>query len=193
VAASAPDYAAPIVGWRLWQVVETDMGLRLRSPLYPAMWPVRRELVAVCSPRPEAAVSLYWERRFGHRPPDERCRCGIYAGRSPALATAYMSRLFKPRGQIVHRVIGTVLLWGTVVECEQGWRASFAYPGRVYVPVPQRPRVRRLGRLKRPALSPEEIALGLADYGVSVEVVECDTVRELAHRLDREQPELLAA
>jgi hypothetical protein len=193
VAAAAPDYAAPIVGWRFWQVVERGAVLRLRSPLYPVMWPVRRELVAVCRPRTAAAASLYWERRFGHRPPDERCGCGIYAGRSPAQAAAYMSRFFKPCGQIVHRVIGTVSLWGTVVECEQGWRASFAYPGRLYVPVPQRRRFLRLGRLKRPVLSPEEIALGLADYGVSVEVVECDTVRELAHRLDREPPEVLAA
>lgn len=187
----APDYAAPIVGWRLWHVVGREASLRLRSPLYLATWYARRELVAVCRPRTEAALALYSQRRFGHRPPDECCGCGIYGARTSGQAAAYMSRFFKPRGDIIHLVIGTVSLWGTVVECEQGWRAERAYPAHIYVPVPTSRWPSLVpGGLRRPALPAEAIALGLADYGVPVELVECRTLRELAKTLGSAPPTL---
>jgi hypothetical protein len=31
-------------------------------------------------------------------------------------------------------VIGRVMLWGEVVECEHGWHAACAYPAHLYVP-----------------------------------------------------------
>jgi hypothetical protein len=34
---------------------------------------------------------------------------------------------------VLGRVAGRVRLWGTVVECERGWRASHAYPSRLLV------------------------------------------------------------
>jgi hypothetical protein len=36
-------------------------------------------------------------------------------------------------GGTVCRVLGTVALWGRVVELEHGWRASHAYPLRLFV------------------------------------------------------------
>lgn len=191
---NAPDYAGPLVGWRSWHVVEKEGSLRLRSPLYLATWPPRRELVATCWPRTQAALALYWERRLAHEPPDERCGCGIYAARTAAQAVAYMSRLFKPHGPILHRVVGTVSLWGTVVECDHGWRASHAYPAHIYVPVPVGRRLSLLpGRLRRPRLPAEEIALQLADYGIPVELVEFWTLQELADTLDATAAVPLAA
>jgi hypothetical protein len=182
-----------MVGWRLWHAVERGAELRLRSPLYVATWPTRRELAAVCRPRTEAALALYWQRNFPHQTPDERCGCGIYAGRAPAQAVAYMSRFFKPRGDVVHKVLGTVSLWGRVIECEQGWRGSFAYPAHIYVPAPERRRFFRLGRVQQPLVSPVEVAVGLADYGVPVELVECETLRELAEKLTPAETPLPAA
>ena len=126
----APDYVEPIVGWRVWHVAERGGELQLRSPLYRSAWPHRRHLDASCSPRAEAALGLLRSGRFGHLPPDVDCGCGIYAGATPARAVAYMSKFFKPHHDVVHRVVGTVSLWGTVVVCEQGWRASHAYPAQ---------------------------------------------------------------
>ena len=37
-------------------------------------------------------------------------------------------------GLVAPRVLGRVSLWGDVVECAWGWRASFAYPAQIYVP-----------------------------------------------------------
>ena len=70
-------------------------------------------------------------------------------------------------------VIGTVSLWGDVLECERGWRAAFAYPSRLFVP------------LGFPGAA--EQAVGLEDYGVPVELLDTqslvdalDDVAELA-------------
>ncbi len=115
-------------------------------------------------------------RRQQHGPvPLVSCQCGVYATDlgelEPLLAEAPW--------ETGARVLGRVSLWGEVVECERGWRASHAYPAQVYVPV-------RDGR--RPRLSQEEIALGLADYGVPVDLLPCrpsQAVTLLAGRLVR--------
>lgn len=59
-----------------------------------------------------------------------KCPCGIYAVREPQDAAGYVAN-FADMG--VPRAIGTVSLWGRVVEGEHGWRAEFAYPRRVYL------------------------------------------------------------
>jgi hypothetical protein len=67
-----------------------------------------------------------------------------------------------PGRKIVGQVFGRVSLWGTVLECEQGYRASHAYPLRIYVPLDSaRPRRLRC----------EELAAGLDAYAVPVELV----------------------
>lgn len=158
--------------------------MRLLSPLYRTTWLPRRELVAGCH------RGLEWGRlpsRAGHTPPDLECGCGIYGGKTPERAASYMSGFFKARADVLHRVIGTVSLWGTVIECELGWRASHAYPERIYVPVPVGSRFSFLrGGLRHPALPAEEIARALAEYGVPVALVECATLRELAGTLGSE-------
>jgi hypothetical protein len=78
--------------------------------------------------------------------------------------------------RLLGRVAGRVLLWGTVVECEHGWRASHAYPDRIYV---QR-------GADSPLLDRIGVAGGLASYGVPVERPGCETLGELVEALARE-------
>jgi hypothetical protein len=134
---------------------------------------------------------LYWPLRQlvpGHAAPDEGCRCGIYAAATATQAAASVTVPARLRGQIVHHVIGRVSLWGTVVECERGWRAECAYPASLAVPVslPRAPkrhflRRRRQWTRSRPAA---EIAPALREYGVPVELVTCETLGALAAALD---------
>jgi hypothetical protein len=44
-------------------------------------------------------------------------------------------RVWRVAPPAVARVLGLVSLWGTVVECERGYRASHAYPLHLYVPI----------------------------------------------------------
>jgi hypothetical protein len=144
-------------------------------------------LVALC----RLEERSYWPlRRWvpAHAAPDEGCRCGIYAAATAAQAAASVTDPARPRDDIVHHVIGRVSLWGTVVECEHGWRAERAYPASLAVPapLPQAPtrhilRRRRQRSRSRPAA---EIARALRAYGVPVELVACETLGELAAALE---------
>ena len=88
--------------------------------------------------------------RFRHDAPDPLCDCGIHAGKTLAALQHYL----KVGGD---RVFGRALLLGDRVEGSAGWRAAAAYPLELYVPV-------TLG-------DAEDVAEGLAEYGVPVELV----------------------
>jgi hypothetical protein len=60
-----------------------------------------------------------------HPTPVAGCTCGIYA--SSSLRTLVTSTPAMPAVSAV----GTVALWGRVIEHERGWRAEYAYPDRL--------------------------------------------------------------
>jgi hypothetical protein len=169
-----PDYLAPVTGWRAWLVVTDEGATRLSSLIYPTLWLPRQELLANCRHRPLWLFRPWRRRRLAdHSAPEETCRCGIYAAADPERAAAYLE------GPIVHaeplpwpshqRVIGRVSLWGSVVECEDGWRASHAYPERLFVPPLQRER----------AGDARTIAFELTAYGVPIELLESDAQEDV--------------
>jgi hypothetical protein len=166
---AAPDYVEPIVGWRTWLVVQEGEGFRLRSVVYDAFWPARKELVARCLRRSRALL-LPWRRRAEHVPPADGCGCGIYATGEPEEAASYLEERSWEDALSVQRVIGTVSLWGRVIECRRGWRASHAYPQAIYVPATRDRKPRRVE-------SRQDVALALTDYGVPVELLDADARR----------------
>lgn len=159
--AQAPDFVAPLNGWRSWRAVERpDGATALTSVVRAVEWPARRELAAECL----ASHWTWWpwrRRRHEHRVPGGECVCGIYAAANVELALHYVD-VYEGIG---HRrppaVLGVVKLWGTVLECERGWRAAFAYPARLFV----------LANEPRDDPDPWRIAAGLARYNVPVDVL----------------------
>lgn len=116
-----PPEAEAISGWRVWDLSEDRAGSRLQpagSGVDP--WEPRRPVEARCGIPALLTVGI-----GPHKSPDIRCRCGIYASRS-------LDEFERPRPAWPPApVVGTVALWGTVVEHERGWRAQFAYPARL--------------------------------------------------------------
>ncbi len=160
----APDYVEPVVGWRVWYAVEAGGKTRLSSVFHEMVWPTREPLAAVC---------LRWRflrrRPQGdHAAPAASCGCGIYAASLQRLG----EYLTWPRAssRAMCPVIGRVALWGTVVECAHGWRASLAYPAQLYVPLLPRGRHAALAR---------QFALDLTEYGVPVDLLEVRRLNEL--------------
>ena len=103
----------PVLGWRAWGLDRVDGALRLRSVTRPDRWPAREPMVATC------VVHRAW------RAPDEHCTCGIYAAASPEQLA---------RSGVLgegNSVVGTVSMWGRVIEYTLGARSRFAYPARL--------------------------------------------------------------
>jgi hypothetical protein len=152
----APDYAEPLQAWRVWRVVERGGELTLASIVKGTLWPAREPLAAEClGYRPFRTRLL---RRPRHEAPQAGCECGVYGTRLERAARYLVDTLPEARA----RLLGRVALWGTVVECEHGYRASRAYPLVLYVSED----AGAAGGLDGGAL-----AAGLARYGVPIELV----------------------
>ena len=131
-----PDRVSAIQAWRAWKLQVTPMQkpssifrvlaepkVELVSLNYPPkdIWPSAHPLEAQCLNF--RSVDEEWDRLVGanHTIPDEHCTCGIYAVKSLAAAAHYGG------------IVGTVLLWGKVIEATDGFRAQYAYPGTLYL------------------------------------------------------------
>jgi hypothetical protein len=126
-----------VLGWRAWTVAETPAGARLGSVIYDGVWTPGEVAQATCR-----------QVESSHRElPGLDCACGFHAARDPVDAISYLRGRDDVR--TIGRVLGEVALSGAIVETETGWRASAAYPARLYVEDP-------------------DIAAALAVYGVPV-------------------------
>jgi hypothetical protein len=153
---AAPDYFEPFVAWRVWKVVRSDSAYTLGSVIQPTLWRAGEPFAAECRRGRHRLTRLIG--KDWHQAPEEDCVCGIYAGRLEGLGT-YLAEAVC-RG--VARVLGQVALWGTVVECERGFRASRAYPVRIYVPADTG---------ATGSVDWEDVSFDLARYGVPVELL----------------------
>lgn len=163
-----PDLPDAVVAWRIWRLVDVGASCRLVSAFKWAVWPPGEPLVASCLSKPNALQRLRGKAR--HDAPEAGCMCGVYGAELGLLE----SGLSAWRDHEVGRVVGEVSLWGTVIECEHGYRASLAYPSRIYVPS------------DGAHWSWEKIVNDLAAYRVPVEplLVGCaDTTEELLRRV----------
>jgi hypothetical protein len=108
-----PLFLEPVVGWRTWGLDRVGRALTLRSVTRPAYWPAREAMVARCLHHRAGTV------------PDWYCTCGLYAVTSPEhlVRSGVLA--------IESSVVGTVSMWGRIIEHPFGARSRFAYPARL--------------------------------------------------------------
>ena len=112
----------PIVGWRAWHLAAEAPGLLPAGAGVGAdTWQPRTATTARCGLNRLLSIG-----RPVHESPGERCRCGVYAHRSLEDFARDTVPAYPPPS-----VVGTVALWGRVIEHERGWRAAHAYPARL--------------------------------------------------------------
>lgn len=118
----------PLVGWRVWLLVESEDGVRLSSVVYRELWPVQEPMVNRCVE----------SRCLGATWPDLSHSCGVHAFKERSLALefpAHWEAVRLPMGAYPDSyVLGQVSMWGRVVEHEAGYRAQYAYPYVLLVP-----------------------------------------------------------
>jgi hypothetical protein len=179
LALEAPDYVAPVHGWRVWLVDATGATLKLASIIYDTIWPSGEPFAAECL-RKRRSRRRPWRSEYpDHAVPAARCGCGIYALRSATELSPYLNGNSDRAHGMATRLVGSVALWGTVVEAERGWRASRAYPSSLYLPV--------FDETSDPRWT-DVIEHDLGAYSVPVEVVETQSMSDLLACLDDRLP-----
>jgi hypothetical protein len=113
-----PDYISPVVAHRVWRWDETGL-----KSLNGESWLPGQHLEARCRVVPAARHMAEAANEVPHR----KCTCGIYAAKN--------SQHLRQIGYADGSVCGEVYLWGTVVEHKLGWRAQFAYPKSLGLPL----------------------------------------------------------
>lgn len=117
-----PDSSDPITAIRCWEVSLVDGIPALASVSANSVWPSKKAMSASC----HRHGLLGGEHGSTEDVPKDGCSCGIYAARMTEPKSAF--RYF--RGGVV---IGTVSLWGKLIEGEKGYRAEFGYPQHLYL------------------------------------------------------------
>ena len=117
----APDAIEPIRAWRVWRAShDLVTGQLALHSLEGTLWKPGEPLTARCS-------------RGAHAAPNAQCGCGVYAHKSRQAALEHARGLDRA-------VVGEVELWGKIVEHEHGYRAQYARPHALWLPlVPDAP------------------------------------------------------
>jgi hypothetical protein len=168
-ASRVPDFVEPLEAWRVWRLCRREGRVTLQSAFADAPWEPGIPLSATCPKRHRSVWRPWRTETERHEAPDIACSCGIYGVRSLAAARWYLESQGVLR--FTDRVIGRVALWGDVVVSEGGWRASFAYPIEIFVPVPM---LARRDQWRRTRLALDDLVLELEHYGVPVDVLHTD-------------------
>jgi len=126
--------AEPIVAWRAWNVVRTDIsGEILEEIMLSRVIPIEKPVTTQLRLVPLNTGNPYPPERYDasclngthshkdHIVPGPGCTCGVYA--------------LKERDAVIDmgQVYGEVYLWGRVIEANGGYRAQYAYPKRLCV------------------------------------------------------------
>ena len=116
--------AEVLLGWRVWQVVDTRHGPALASWSAATLWPTRRELGSGCF--------IHGTRPAVHH------TCGIHAFAELEDALIYARTTRDHPVPFTRRTlamaVGQVSCWGHTVRHTRGWRSQFAYPYDLSLP-----------------------------------------------------------
>ena len=171
----APDLLGPLRAWRVWSVEDTPDGWRLSSIHHRQIWEPETETEAWCY-RSSGLALANRVTHDRHLAPVAGCQCGIYGADDVSAAGEYLVRQHASYESMYvaaryrHRVVGQIELWGRTLECARGYRATYGYPTRLWIPT-QRPDGR--------SVDVAGIALDLVDYGVPVSLVDGGTRDEI--------------
>ena len=109
--AKSPDYVHTITAWRGWDI---DNG-RLAALGSDAIWRPKKAEQADC-------------RNHNHPAPQMKCACGYWSFKK----FEDMVKVLEGYANNV-RVVGTVEIWGRVIECSNGYRSEYAYPKELWL------------------------------------------------------------
>lgn len=114
-------FAEPVIGFRSWKLNAALIALSGR--IVPAQWEFKKPTQARCH------EGFFRKAQIGeHGSPDAACTCGLYS---------YLSQEILEDRQVgsERAVMGAVVAWGKICVHEQGFKAEFARPLCLALPV----------------------------------------------------------
>jgi len=119
----APDYVHTLTGWRGWKV----NGGKLSALWMRGVWEPKKATPSFCD-KSSAPLWFAPEPKSPHLAPHASCNCGYWSFKSLDLLTEAL-----PSYVDSVDVIGSVEIWGRVIECENGFRSEYAYPKELWM------------------------------------------------------------
>ena len=155
----------PIVAWRQWNFMYPHF---LANVGNDTIYVPREKIEARCE-QYSTIGTLVLRKDHNEQAPHLTCMCGIYAYKEkPRLLREI--RNINPGLRIVY---GEINLWGKVIEHEDGYRAQFGYPKRLWC---------------TPAIEPLAGWIGYV-YGVPCEVMPSEDGEEIKIKSPRSKPD----
>ena len=152
----------PIVGWRQWNFMYPHFLANLGND---TIYVPREKIEAHCEQYSTPGTLALRKDHSEQQAPHLICMCGIYAYKEkPRL----LREIGKPNSGL-RLVYGEINLWGKVIEHEDGYRAQFGYPKRLWC---------------TPAIEPLAGWIGYV-YGVPCEVMPSGDGEEIKIKLPR--------
>jgi len=134
-----PDYMEVVEGWRAWGVPMKRSGAppRLYSVTFrEEFWTPREAQEGICLAKRRGNTNTFVQHAptKTHEVPDGECNCGLYSAKTKEHLQSMTYHRYDAESKGYFHVMGTVHVWGKVLEGFQGWRSTFAYPKELYVP-----------------------------------------------------------
>jgi len=121
-----PDSIDMIVGWRTWRTTRRGGQWWLQALGQSTAWEPKKKVEAACIMSGRPTVSGTGD----HPAPQKDCTCGFWAFKNVDMLPGAVAGQCND-SQIT--VMGSVDLWGRVVETENGFRAQYAYPKELWL------------------------------------------------------------
>ena len=115
----------PIVGWRQWNFMYPHFLANLGND---TIYVPREKIEAHCEPYSTIGTSVLRKDHSEQQAPHLTCMCGIYAYKEKPRLLREIRNIYSG----LRLVYGEINLWGKVIEHEDGYRAQFGYPKRLW-------------------------------------------------------------
>jgi hypothetical protein len=115
----------PIVGWRQWKFMYPHFLANLGND---TIYVPREKIEAHCEQYSTPGTLVLRKDHSEQQAPHLTCMCGIYAYKEKPRLLREIRNIYSG----LRLVYGEINLWGKVIEHEDGYRAQFGYPKRLW-------------------------------------------------------------
>jgi hypothetical protein len=125
-----PDSICMMTGWRAWRTVSVNGEWRLKALGQETIWEPKKKMEAICKADGVSLADpagLLWR---DHPAPFQSCLCGFWAFKNVEMLPEALLGQNHEHGATV---IGSIHMWGHVIETDIGFRAENAYPKELWL------------------------------------------------------------